>query len=326
MIQLRSPEKVRTHDNTIHWGGYKARILADSLGPFGNRLLTYELTYPRFVHSEFMTHRLFSRNAASSRAIPVQKMIDAVMHNPAMPVWWGKAQKGMQANEEVSDEMKLIAMEEWLAARDSAVRHMDVLLNTCNLHKQIPNRIAEPWMWITVLCTSTHYGNWFNLRCDPDAQPEIQRIAEMMAELYYTCEPKELGMGEWHTPLILPDEADMPIEIKKKVSTGRCARVSYLTHDGVRDIAKDIQLHDQLIAAGHMSPTEHVAMVQTNSLPYWSGNFYGFTQYRKTLAGEHRERYDWKTKAKGHLYESIKWFWINRSPRPVESLTNPTVQ
>lgn len=283
---------------------YNARILADSISPDGVRLTTSELTYPRFVHSEFMTHRMFARNAASSRAIPIKKMIERVVDDPVLPVWWGKNQKGMQAKVELKGEELEAAQKEWLVARDDAVRHVEALMEF-KLHKQIANRILEPWMWITVICTATETANFDALRCHKDAQPEIRRIAEMWSELRAANTPKELDYGQWHLPLVRDDEADlweMGIEAVRKVSVGRCTRVSYLTHDGQRDLEADLVLHDRILSAGHMSPFEHVARPVTDDdevytyeaghygrVPLskrWSGNLRGWVQYRKTLPGE----------------------------------------
>lgn len=133
---------------------YHTHILADSISPNGVRLTSLEVTYPRFVHAELMTHRVFSRNSASSRAIPISKTLEKVKANPAIPIWWGKNQSGMQANEELPDEKKEAAYKEWLAARDAAVIHVEALMKI-GLHKQITNRILEPWMWNTIICTAT---------------------------------------------------------------------------------------------------------------------------------------------------------------------------
>jgi thymidylate synthase ThyX len=289
---------------TLPWS---TRILLDSVAPCGKRLTTWELTYPRFVHSEYMTHRLFSRNAASSRAIPIEKVIERVLHEPAMPYYWGKNQKGMQAAEELEAAEKRAALDEWLAARDSAVAHAQKLM-AMGVHKQIVNRLLEPFVWITVICTATEFGNWFHLRTHPDAQPEIRVIAQMMVDVYYKHPPTPLKAGEWHMPLIrredradicrllegqLPAAPQSVEEALKRISVARCARISYLTHDGVRDIQKDLDLYDRLVngsgGAGHWSPFEHVAMALDEPLP--SGNFIGWKQFRKCFENEHHAEY-----------------------------------
>jgi hypothetical protein len=156
-----------------------------------------------------------------------------------------------------------------------------------NLHKQIVNRIVEPWMWMTVICSATDYDNFFSLRCHPDAQPEIQKLAYMMRYAYENHEPTLLNCGEWHMPFIQDDEFNLDDETKRKISVARCARVSYLTHQGNRDIDKDLELYDRLIngsGKGHWSPFEHVAMATDSGKS--SGNFHGWLQYRKFFPQE----------------------------------------
>lgn len=264
---------------------YGTKILLDSIAPTGKRITTFELTYPRFVHAELMTHRLFSRNSASSRAIPVEKMLSRIEDDPAVPVFWGKNQKGMQAEEQLSTQEQEVAEEVWLRARDSAVSHARELVGL-NVHKQIANRITEPWMFITVLLTATEFDNWWNLRCSPMAQPEIRWVAEHMRQDYEASTPQALSVGSWHTPLIFDDERENldPVTLRK-VSVGRCARVSYLTHDGRRDYRDDIALFDRLRTSGHWSPFEHVA--EALDCPVRLGNFIGWKQYRKYFEDEH---------------------------------------
>lgn len=267
---------------------YKCQILLDSINSVGDRLTTFELTYPRFIHSEFMTHRMFSRNSASSRAIPVEKMIERVENDPVIPVYWGKNQKGMQAKEELDTISKAHAEKQWLIARDLAVDQARRLIRL-DVHKQIVNRLLEPWMWITVICSATTYSNFFKLRCHPDAQPEIQKLAYMMRDEYEGSEPTAVKDGHWHLPLLegvsISDWQQNGYSVGElcKISVGRCARVSYLTHHGTRDPQADIDLHDRLLSSGHWSPFEHVAYAAPGKS---SGNFNGWVQYRKQLEGE----------------------------------------
>jgi thymidylate synthase ThyX len=239
-----------------------------------------------------MTHRLFSRNSASSRAIPVKKMLDMIKSDPVLPKWWGKNQSGMQAKEELDLETQKKAIEVWLKGRDRAVETVEELL-ALNVHKQIANRIVEPWMFITVIVSATEFDNWDALRAHPDAQPEIGWVAQDMLRERALSTPKKLLAGSWHLPLISDEEyeeiynenPDDYEERLKKISTGRVARVSYLTHDGRRDYNEDISLHDKLSSSNHWSPFEHVA--QALDEPLWIGNFVGFKQYRKEFANEH---------------------------------------
>jgi thymidylate synthase ThyX len=218
-------------------------------------------------------------------------MIDAVRNDPAMPVWWGRNQAGMQALAELGDDARALAQAEWQRALEHALAHAERLAaSDINLHKQLVNRILEPFAWITVIITATEWANFFTQRTHEDAQPELKHLAELMLHEYRASEPRPLAFGEWHTPLILADEeAALPVEERLKISVARSARVSYLTHDGARDHAKDIELYERLLgggANGHWSPFEHVA-TPLASAGEWSGNFRGWLQYRKRFAQEH---------------------------------------
>jgi hypothetical protein len=208
-----------------------------------------------------------------------------------MPIWWGRNQAGMQAAVQVDEASRLLAEQEWRRALDDALAHAERLSSPeINLHKQLVNRILEPFAWITVILTATEWSNFFSLRTHEDAQPELQHIARMMLGAYRASTPRQLGIGDWHTPLILADEeASLPLDERLKISVARSARVSYLTHDGVRDHAKDLELYDRLLSGGgggHWSPFEHVATPLADATA-WSGNFRGWEQYRKRFAQEH---------------------------------------
>lgn len=265
-----------------------------------HRLTTMVLTYPRFIHSEVMTHRMLSKNAASSRAIPVAKMIAQVRDNPALPVFWGKNQPGMQAAEELGSTTKALTEAYWLSARDEAVVRAEQML-AVGTHKQIANRILEPWMWMVTIVSGTldAYSNLYNLRIHPDAQPEFKVLAEAMLDAHKSSTPMTIKPGDWHLPFVGHEtimqakartEGDdaKTIDILRKVSAARCARVSYLNHDGSKpDIDKDIDLHDKLVVAPHASPFEHVATPRPGK---W-GNFTGFMQYRQVIPRENQPTY-----------------------------------
>jgi thymidylate synthase ThyX len=269
---------------------YSARILLDSRAPSGARLTTMEVRYPRFIHSELMTHRVFSRNAASSRAIPIKKMIAAVRDEPAMPIYWGRNQSGMSAREAIAPEREERAKREWHAALDDALRHAERLSDAeVDLHKQLVNRLLEPFAWITVIITATDWANFFTQRCHEDAQPEIKHLADLMLAAYRESVPGTVAAGHWHLPLVQDDERELPEETLCKLSVARCARVSYLTHDGRRDRDKDIELYERLLgggANGHWSPFEHVA-TPASGADVRSANFVGWEQYRKRFPDEH---------------------------------------
>lgn len=289
---------------------YAAKILKDSTNKHDVRLTTFEITFPRIVLAEFNTHRTFSRNSASSRAIPVEKMLQKVVDDPFTPVYWGKNQKGMQAEVELTEPEQNKALVKWLKARDMSVTRAKQLLKL-GIHKQITNRLLEPWLWHTVIVTATEYDNFWGLRCNKDAQPEIRVIAEMMRDVYDKSQPTYLADDQWHLPLIADDEQwpeHFTIDDLIKVSVGRCARVSYLTHDGKRDPQADIELYHRLASAGHMSPFEHVARPMTDAdaqqivenqviiegafttkyvcKNIFSGNFRSWVSHRKTIPGE----------------------------------------
>lgn len=256
----------------------EARVLADSISPRGKRLTTLEVKFPRFVLAEFNTHRMLSRNSASSRAIPVAKQVNKLTaDNMFVGEHWGSNKPGMQAGAElegeVLEEVKAIWRETGRYVIEQAKR-----LEKLGLHKQKTNRIMEAFMWHTVIVTATEWDNFYALRDHPAAQPEIRDAAIVMREAMKASTPIELGYGEWHTPLILPEE-DFPLPERIWISGGRCARVSYETHDGRRDPVEDVGLHDRLSNDGHMSPFEHQARpLEENEQQ--EGNFIGWYQHR----------------------------------------------
>ena len=264
---------------------FDAKVLADSVGPNRVRLTTLELTFPRFLLAEFNTHRMLSRSSASSRAIPTAKILERVEQHPFVPLWWGKNQRGMQAEAEIDCPDK--AYHVWMVARDQAVGLAKVLL-AAGVHKQTVNRLLEPFMWHTVIVTATHWANFFALRCHAAAQPEFRTIALMARQAMAASEPVRVDEDGLHAPL-LPDLELLIAEKYNKaeiarISAARCARVSYLTHDGERDPRLDLDLAYRLAKDGHMSPFEHVAFA-TRSEDRW-GNFRGWRQLRKMIPNE----------------------------------------
>lgn len=268
-------------------GNISAEIVADSVSPEGQRITTYILEYPRFIHSEFMTHRLFSRNAASSRAIPVSKVIELVKTSPAMPIHWGKNQNGMQAKEELDDITMGGAKEHWRRACLNAV-HFAESLSFIGAHKQIVNRILEPFQMIRVVCTATEYDNFFYLRYHTDAQPEIAELARVMWEAREQSQAELLQPGEWHVPFVssvkkqlavydnegncigdfvrqyfIEDENHnktiLTLEEALKVSASCSAQVSYRKTD--TSLEKALDIYNKLVTMKpvHASPFEHQA-------------------------------------------------------------------
>jgi Thymidylate synthase complementing protein len=322
----------------------EAKVIADSTGPKCKRLTTFQLRYPRFIHAELMTHRVFSRNASSSRAIPVKKMIEDVLTDPAMPIHWGRNQPGMQAQAAQNEavvvpcfnqrialpdgggvysrvDLPLTPRAAWLAARDRAVEVAQAF-DAARYHKQLVNRILEPFTHISVVVTASNYENFYWLRRHPDAQPEIRALADAMWEAHQASTPRSLTWGDWHLPYITDEERNavefvygghgnvlemrtFEVDALIKMSVARCARVSYLTHEGKKpDPEQDMALYERLVGSVplHASPAEHQATPDQMSWgehdiaiwdnPHLSGNFdRGWIQYRKTLRGEYYQEH-----------------------------------
>lgn len=269
----------------------EAKVIEDSVNLLGNRLTTLQLRYPRFIHAEFMTHRVFSRNASSSRAIPVSKMIEQVRNEPAMPCHWGKNQPGMQAREEVDDWEKSQAIERWQAAASSAANFAASMMNL-GLHKQVANRILEPFQFMSVIVTATEWDNFFELRDHEDAEPNIQVLARAMRSAMHASTPVfrprvRMFAEAWHLPYITAEEREQYRNdpyLLARASAARCARVSYLNHDGsAPDLQKDLELYMRLVGGRplHASPVEHQAYPLPT--PIFDKNFRGWRQHRSLV-------------------------------------------
>ncbi len=255
----------------------------DSIEYVGERD-TYDLEvegpFHNFVADGFIVHN--SRNSSSSRAVPTTKLLERVEHDPVLPLEWGRNKAGMSANDVLSDGEAAQAMRVWLKARDDAMRHARQLLDL-NVHKQELNRILEPFLWHTVIVTATEWQNFFELRCAGDAQPEIRAAALAMRDAMESSQARSINYDDWHTPLVQPDEMGLDVESRKRVSAARCARVSYLTHDGKRETEKDLQLYERLRHGRHLSPFEHVATPAHDSA--FHANFRGWLQMRAEIEG-----------------------------------------
>ena len=288
-----------------------AIILADSISPNGIRLTTFQLTYWRAIHSELMTHRMFSRCAQSSRATPIKKNIEAVLNNPWRPAVWTANDKGMVAKQNIPEDIVPVVELAWKTAAKSMATIASAL-EQIGVHKQVVNRLLEPFSSINVVVSSTDWNNFWKLRCAKDADPSMQLLANTMKEAFDASEPKKLFTNDWHLPYI-DREKDMELvkkqfpsleewEIKEsifpKISAARCARVSYKTFDGTTSIKQDIELCDRLIKNNHMSPLEHIAkpdiyVTETEkNIQHWlhseeHGNFRGWRQLRKMMPNEY---------------------------------------
>lgn len=195
----------------------------------------------------------------------------------------------MSAKVSLSDEDKNKALGIWLKNRDEVLKNVNDLTEI-GLHKQVANRLLEPYAWSHVILTATEFANFFNLRTDEGAQPEIKALANSMLIAYNESKPTKLSMGEWHLPYLRFEDYSLNLETQKALSVARCARVSYLNHDGTTpEIDKDLELHDRLLKYGHMSPFEHQATPNSG----WWGNFKGWKQYRKYIPNENRDTFNY---------------------------------
>lgn len=294
-----------------------AKIIKDSINTYTNdRLTTFIVTFPRIVLSEFNTHRVFSRNSASSRAIPYKKMVEMVKKNPFIPLHFQEDHKGMQGTKNIEGFKLKLVRAVWLFARNCAV-WASSMLNRLNVTKQLCNRILEPFMWHTVIVSATDWENFFALRAHKDAEIHIQKLAYLMLEEYNKSIPEPmsplastwklisennelipnlstsdfLGPVLMHSPWHMPFADKMPLEIedvfsKLKIAIARCARISYLTFDGEMNVQKDYEIFQKLIGGNpkHASPAEHVAIPMITSKRF--GNLKGWLSYRSTLPDE----------------------------------------
>lgn len=306
-----------------------AKVITDSISdaPYNIRITSLQLRYPKFIHGEIMTHRVFSRNASSSRAIPVERIIQDILDDTAMPEKWQKNKPGMQGgeecNEKVLDNTDISNLghpyprsreDAWNDARDKAIDEARAF-HAAGYHKQIVNRLLEPFCHINVLVTSTDWANFKALRNHPDADPTMEVLGKRVTEALEGSTPTVIREGLWHLPYITEqdlfhrvgydDDVARSIEDLIKVSVARCARVSYLTHDQKSTtIDEDLKLYERLLGRQpiHASPAEHQATPDASwsgsyyqpwgSMDGWknqhlAGNFRGWQQYRKMLPGEY---------------------------------------
>lgn len=260
-----------------------ARILAHTKNLLtGDEVVTFECTYHRFILPEVNTYRHFSRNSASSRGIPVTKRIEQVKNNPALPVQWGRNQKGMTASSEISEDEKRKAEEIWREAANAAIQYAEKM-NALNVHKQIVNRLLEPFCWQTSVISAMRerFEYMFEQRIHPDAQPEFCELASKMKYALLDSTPKTKCV---HLPYILPEEDSLPLHIRAAVSVARCARVSYTPFNMESpNVEEDLRLYSKLLTAEppHLSPFEHILIPDENdySLIYYD-NFKRFVSYR----------------------------------------------
>ena len=283
-----------------------AKVVCDSISPDGVRITTLEIEYPRFIHGEFMTHRSLSKNSSSSRAIPIQKMLDQIESNMAIPIYWGKNKSGMQAVEEVGGDDLKESKSEWKLAYKSAKHHTN-LLSDFGLHKQVPNRLTEPFQMMKVVVTGTDWDNFFNLRIHPDAQPEICMLAYKIYKAMEESYPVKLKAGDWHLPYVgfeywgddpkyfitkvskdddqsygMKYEEHLSLEDAIKISASCCAQVSYRNTD--MSLEKADKIFNMLIKSDvlHASCFEHLATPIRSKEGLINGWDFGVTHQNKS--------------------------------------------
>lgn len=266
----------------------------------GSRIITMQLIMHRFVLSEFNTHRQISKNSESSRAIPVTKRIKSVRINPAIPLSFPMEQRGMQGGDELDEQSRQRAVYIWSEALASATSYAEQLVGL-GVHKSVVNRLLEPFLWHTVIATATYeaWQGFLALRNHHLAQPEIRLLAKYVAQAIQRSTPTPIHHGHWHMPMIREEDiteaesrfGNMALDVLKKCSAARCARVSYIAHDS-RDVSldKDLALAERLINPGdsppHASPFEHVCTPSREGETVY-GNLAPWKQYRHYIEGKY---------------------------------------
>lgn len=281
------------YENELEYAHGSTKIVCDSVNKYGDRLTTIEGIIWRPVLAEVNTHRVFSRNSASSRAIPLRRKnrrgtLDLIEDYPAGPMYWGAEKSGMQSGEELDGLDLLLAKGMWDQARAEAISFAEGLQEV-HLHKSLVNRLLEPFMWHRIIITATHWENFFAQRSwhhnpkppEPGPMPEFAIFATKIEDLLKESTPQILGFDQWHLPYILPDEEHLPLEVKKSISVGRCGRVSFLNHDLVKDPDEDVAFCERLKGGKpiHSSPFEHVATPGYDH----PNNFQGWLQLRQVV-------------------------------------------
>jgi len=261
-----------------------AKVVKDSVGDSSPRLTTLLLRFPHIILPQVLTHRMLSRSTQSSRAIPFVRLLKSVLADPFFPKEWRyKADRGMQPGELMSEEDANDAEDEWVGAYSSALLFAE-RLDTVGAAKEHINRLLEPFSHVNMVVTATDWDNFFELRLDEHSQIEIRELAKAMKEAMDNSKPTHLTNGQWHTPFV-----DQYVAGAELLSAARCARTSYLTHEGQEpNVAADLTLAHVLKREKHMSPFEHVAMSGWGNGDH-SGNFQqNWVQYRKLIEIGHR--------------------------------------
>jgi hypothetical protein len=259
---------------------FDVRVILASEAPWGERIATIVARYPRFFHQEVLTHKDLVRNASSSRAIPFRKMLKITRKGMAAPIYWGKNKPGMAAHEELTGLALWWAKFMWYTT-GHIVLSCAWLMSFSNVHKQIINRMIEPWTYINVQITATNWERMLSLRLDKAAQPEFQLLALLIRTALVEATYQKLRRGEWHLPWVRPGETmTLSLLNAKKVSAARSARLSYTPiGEPTINVKKDIELADLLLEQKHLSPFEH----QATPVKGRYAAFDGWSNYRTEL-------------------------------------------
>lgn len=312
-----------------------AEVIADSVSPDGVRLTTLRLCFPRFILAEVNTHRMLSRNSASSRAIPTEDLIDRVRTAPFVPTVFNHRVKGMGVGDELDQRRTKQARSAWISAAMHAADHAEMLMDI-GLDKSRANRLLEPFLWNEAIVTATEWNNMLALRDHASAQPEFRTLAKLMKKAFVDSIPQPLDYGHWHLPLVTEDELsnlcglrrvaasgtgpldtddDLVWEVDrlKRISASRCARVSYGRTDD-ESVSKTLERAKMLMGNGHLSPLEHVARPVDEGgragNPDWVtitgfvGNLRGWVSFRKEIP--HEDRFDLGEAARENAMEGAR--------------------
>lgn len=267
-----------------------AVVLAKSVNAdTGAEITTLQLKIPTMILAELNTHRVFSRNASSARAVPFKTILKRVTTDPFVPDVWTSNQPGM-VGKIITDKGQIEELRTaWIRAMNSAVDHAQSLVNKHDVHKQVANRLLAPFMWTNVVLTSTMFNGFYAQRISDQAEPHMNILAKKMKAASDAKEADVLYGDEWHLPYVIEcDYATLDIETLKKISVARCARVSYRNFTGTDSIEADIDLYNRLLSMYHMSPFEHIAQ-KTGDKMVRSGNFVGWIQLRDKIEGGDEE-------------------------------------
>lgn len=258
----------------------EARVVLDSISPDDYRLTTIECVYPRIIHAEVMTHRVFSRLSASSRAIPIQKMIDRVKEDPFIPKYIQSNQAGMSGGSDLSDIDRHNFVTRWQDSSLVAVRMAEAMAKT-GAHKQLVNRVLEPYLWHKVAISSTEWDNFFRQRLGDGVEPHMRELAMKIKDALDKSTPSCIWYGDWHLPYLRESDSSLTLEEKIKVSVARSARTSYGRANDEFTLESDLGVFQKMWDGYHPSPFEFVAHPVT--IDCQTANYRGWKQLRRYM-------------------------------------------